>query len=286
MRLYDRLSKKEADDFALVLLSAGVHGFKTVRSDTGWEMHVADDQGMQAFRIIEQFRAENRADPARERDVGPRFHWRWSGVWGALLIACVHLAVYRGGDARAFYRVYAASADRILSGEWHRAATALLLHADIGHLAANVAGLLIFASAVCSVAGLGVGWLLVLLSGIAGNMGTAFLYQTDHVAVGASTAVFGAIGLLSTYQFTRRIRDRGHRLAAFLPFGAGLALLGFLGAAAHTDVVAHLFGFTAGIALGFGLPPAAQKADSRWHQSAALLLTTAVLALAWLAGIA
>jgi drug/metabolite transporter (DMT)-like permease len=45
-----------------------------------------------------------------------------------------------------------------------------------------------------------VGWLLILLTGVFGNLVNASLQLPGHIAIGASTAVFGAIGLIALYR--------------------------------------------------------------------------------------
>ena len=95
------------------------------------------------------------------------------------------------------------------------------------------------------------GWLLILASGISGNLINAYVYGYGHNSIGASTAVFGALGLLSSYQFLKKTQTPSTRFQALLPLGAGLALLAFLGSSSHTDIMAHLFGFLSGVLIGF-----------------------------------
>jgi membrane associated rhomboid family serine protease len=68
--------------------------------------------------------------------------------------------------------------------------------------------------------------------------------------VGASTAIFGAVGLLSALAIGRHRRGgiRGRR--ALTPLAAGLGLLAMLGTSARSDLSAHLFGLLAGLLLG------------------------------------
>jgi rhomboid protease GluP len=140
-------------------------------------------------------------------------------------------------------------------GEWWRAGTALFLHADVGHLLSNaLSGLLVF-SAVLTTIGRLRGWLLLVLASVAGNLAVAALnYPGPYQSLGASTAVFAGLGLLTG----RAIRvveqaDHPHRWRAiFVPLAAGLTVLGLLGAGGQrVDVGAHLTGFAAGLALGF-----------------------------------
>ena len=100
------------------------------------------------------------------------------------------------------------------------------------------------------VTGSGVGWLMILASGIFGNLMNALAYETGHMSVGASTAVFGAVGILCAFQAVNAARTgKGWKRTA-LVFGSGLALLAFLGTSARSDVGAHLFGFLCGVLMG------------------------------------
>ena len=98
--------------------------------------------------------------------------------------------------------------------------------------------------------------------------------RRDFVSIGASTAVFGALGALAVLPQLRR--------RAWVPLGAGMALLAFLGTSGRSDLAGHLCGFAAGVALGAGasrLPPL----RSRAAQAALALAVAAVPVLAWLA---
>jgi membrane associated rhomboid family serine protease len=166
---------------------------------------------------------------------------------GALVVA--YLATgSRAEDGEAF-RAGAADAARILAGEPWRAVTALTLHADLSHLVANVTAGAFLATAVCRTLGGGLGAILIVVAGAAGNLLNAVLRGPPHVSVGASTAVLGAVGLLSGLAFAR-VRRRTGRARAWLPLAAGLALLGMLGSDPRSDLGAHLCGFAVGVGLG------------------------------------
>jgi rhomboid protease GluP len=62
--------------------------------------------------------------------------------------------------------------------------------------------------AACDQLGPGVGLWLVLLAGTAGNALTAVAYGTQHNSVGASTAMFGAIGILAATRITDGTQPR------------------------------------------------------------------------------
>jgi len=66
--------------------------------------------------------------------------------------------------------------------------------------------------------------------------------------VGASTATFGAVGVLAALRLLRGDAPaRGKRWTAPV---AGVLLLAMLGAAPGADLAAHAFGFVAGAGLG------------------------------------
>lgn len=249
-KLYENLSREEADAYALVLSSLGLSFFRVKREWAGWSIWVAESAYPIARRNIERYRLENPGlAPLREPESPARIK-RFTAVWVVLILIFSYLAAGSGEAFRSVADSYGASAREILNGDVYRAATALMLHATPAHLAGNIAGIALFGTAVCATAGAGAGWLMILLTGIIGNLANAVLIQSGHVSVGASTAVFGAVGLLSAYQFVQKRRTPDRRIKAWLPLAGGLALLGFLGAGAHTDLTAHLFGFAAGIFIG------------------------------------
>ncbi len=140
-------------------------------------------------------------------------------------------------------------------GEWWRPATALFLHADVGHLASNLlSGIFVF-SAVLTTIGRRRGWLLLALASVAGNVVAAALnYPGPYRSLGASTAVFAGLGLLTgrAIGLARLDPRKGRWKAVLAPLAAGLALLGLFGAGGiEVDIGAHAAGFGAGLLLGF-----------------------------------
>ena len=145
-----------------------------------------------------------------------------------------------------------ADADRILLGELWRTVTALTLHANLAHVLSNAIGITLFLGALSSIVGPGLGSALVLLAGACGNLANALIHDSAHVSVGASTSVFGAVGMLGGLGLARRGRKKVSGRRAWIPVAAALALLAMLGAGEErVDVLAHLFGFLFGSVLGF-----------------------------------
>jgi len=139
-------------------------------------------------------------------------------------------------------------------GEWWRAWTALWLHADVGHLVSNaISGWMVF-SATIATFGLRTGWGLIAGAAIAGNLATVALHSGDNYrSLGASTAVFAALGLL-TGRAVRAMSRSGHPhrwRTLLMPLFAGLIVLGLYGAGGmEVDVLAHAMGFGAGLLFG------------------------------------
>jgi membrane associated rhomboid family serine protease len=142
-----------------------------------------------------------------------------------------------------------AQAAKIMDGQWWRLVTALTLHADWVHLASNLAIGGIFVIFLCREIGSGLSWSLLLAAGVLGNLVNAYVQSPDHSSVGASTAVFGAVGILAAISLVRYKNNL--RTRWMLPVAAALALLALLGTEGkNTDLGAHLFGFVYGVCLG------------------------------------
>lgn len=173
-------------------------------------------------------------------------------------------------------------------GEWWRTVTALTLHSDVAHVGVNLAVGLLFAAFVIPHLGAGIAWLCIVLSGALGNAMNAWGYRGEaHASIGASTAVFGALGILVGAEFVVRL-SAAHsrsRWQLVLPIGAGLALLAYLGAGEeqkNIDFMAHLWGFVMGLPLGaLARWLRLKERAPRWAQHLCAASAVALLAAAW-----
>jgi membrane associated rhomboid family serine protease len=146
-------------------------------------------------------------------------------------------------------QIGSANAVRILDGEWWRLVTALTLHSDVVHLLSNLTIGGIFVFLLCRELGSGLTWTLLLASGSMGNLLNAVVRSGHHNSVGASTAVFGSVGILAALSLVRYRRHLQRRWP--LPVASALALLAILGTEGkQTDIGAHFFGFAAGVGCG------------------------------------
>ena len=166
-----------------------------------------------------------------------------------------------------------ASAEAIMEGQLYRTVTALLLHADLGHLAGNLLFGAVFIHLVAGQIGTVWAWFGVFLAGACGNFLNAWLYfPNPHYSVGASTAVFGAIGLLFALPVGFWIRHAPHQVMRFwtMPIVIGLIFLAWFGTGSEgTDTSAHLMGFVCGLPVGliagwlFARPAKVQTAEDQ-----------------------
>jgi len=179
--------------------------------------------------------------------------WLYILVWAATLITVFH---FQSKDPSLADRYASSSIALIGRGEWWRPFTALFLHGDGPHIVGNLASGTVFGILVAKAIGPLKGWTMILLSGAVGNAVTSLITYPEHFSsLGASTAVFGALGILSgtgiIENFREDIRMPWVRVTA--PLLAGVVLLGWLGGAApgsNTDVFGHVFGFCAGVVAG------------------------------------
>jgi len=281
--LRENLTRKQARTYGLVCSVLNIR-HTISRSGENWTLSVAREDAARARAALSRYEAENPPpDPAEESR--PRLPVAFSGLWAAALLAGMHLARVTSANPDRVVSACGASAGAILQGEWHRTITALMIHADALHLVGNLVGIALFGTAVASLCGWGLGWLMVLASGGLGNALNAVFFRSGHLSVGSSTAIFGALGILSAIQFTRRIRIPGERLRAMLPLGGGLALLAVLGTAQNSDLLAHLFGFAAGMALGGVFALLMEAAPGRRCQFCALAAVAVAIGFSWACGL-
>ncbi len=150
-------------------------------------------------------------------------------------------------------------ATTIEAGEWWRAWTALLLHGDILHLASNLFFGAIFIYAVLPLLGTRRAWLAILGAAGLGNLvNNAFSLNPAVMTIGASTAVFATLGVLTACRAWDAVgRSLAQNLRrVLLPVGSGLALLALYGSGEadargqQIDYMAHLAGFLMGLLTG------------------------------------
>jgi len=239
-------SRRRADEWAVVLAAADIPHWLRQRLD-GWVVFVEPVDADAALDALAAYDRENA--PEREVEVAASRPFTIVGLVVALLLIGFFAVTGPRAERSAWFERGSADATRMMAGEWWRAITALTLHADAPHLAGNAAATVVLMTAVCWHLGPGVGLWLLLLAGAGGNAVTAAVHGGDHVSVGASTATFGAIGILAALRIIGGRAGAGGR-KSWVVIAASLALLALLGTGPHADLLAHLFGFLLGGGLG------------------------------------
>jgi membrane associated rhomboid family serine protease len=277
-------SPRRADDWALVLMAEGVPA-RLRRDADGLVVLVPEAFARRADETLARYEAENPPRPDRPAAAAPV--WPGATPANAALAVSVALVVFFVSvtgprDASVvWFALGSADAARIVAGEWWRAVTALTLHADLSHVLSNAVIGGFFVAWVLRVRGPGLGLLLVVLAGALGNLANAWARSAAHVAVGASTSGFGAVGVLAGYAMRARGGTRARRRPRWLPFAAGLGILAMFGSGAATDVWAHLFGFFAGTALGAASASLGPRPPGKAAQVVLLTVTLGLIALSW-----
>jgi rhomboid protease GluP len=168
--------------------------------------------------------------------------------------------------------------------EWWRAITALTLHVDPAHLLGNLIFGVLIGVAASRLLGPGVAWFAALFAGAFANYVEMLIAPASHRALGASTAVFAALGLLTGLAWTERLTFRERNWYRWAPLVAGVCLLTLFGAGGeHVDVLGHFLGFAFGVVAGWlcaiaGVPRSKGLATQILFGAAAALS----IGLAWL----
>jgi membrane associated rhomboid family serine protease len=275
-------SQRACAEAALVLAAKGIP-YETLEIGAECELLVPQAQLAAARDELERY-AQERAPVRRTRGVFTPFPGAeiGSGLYAAVLLLAAYCAGIQAFGADWFARGALDARPGAVS-DWWRAVTALTLHLDQAHLLGN----LLFGVAIGGLAGRafgpGIAWASILAAASIANYADMLLSPSTHRAVGASTAVFAALGLLVGFAWRHGLTLRDQFKYAYAPVFGGVALLALLGAGdAHVDVLAHALGFVAGVATGWlysrlGIP----RSRGRGAQIAAGAAALVGVALAW-----
>jgi membrane associated rhomboid family serine protease len=249
-RLFANLTEEIAKAYGLVLSASDIP-FKIESTDRISSIDVDPQHRSAACRSIARYLKNNKSFlENKPASLSPATYNTLSAVFVALVLVAVHWSIGPGDVRLTFVRSFGADASQILAGNLFRCVTALLLHTDTLHLLSNVFGIVIFGTAVVYHCGWGVGWLMILLAGAAGNWMTAGWYQQAHLSIGSSTVVFAAVGLSAALMSRIYAKRYKRSWRSWTPVAGGMALMGMMGVAPHTDLVAHFFGFVSGLLFG------------------------------------
>jgi membrane associated rhomboid family serine protease len=241
--------RQQADDWLLVLVAEGLSP-RLNRISHHYVVSVSFEESEQALAALSAFDLEN-LPSLPEVPALPVSTWGFTMALGVVAAWLWFLAIT--GDRRPdvlWFSRGSADADLILAGEFWRTVTALTLHSGFNHAIGNALFGGFFMGAVFGVLGPGWGVLMVILAGAGGNFATALFYGSAHSSVGASTAIFGAVGLLAGNSVIARRRTGRRRSQTWAPAAAAFGLLAMIGMSKQSDWVAHAAGLLSGGALG------------------------------------
>ncbi len=240
-------ASSQAEEWALVLTAAGIPN--AVEPDAGgWAVLAPADDAARAHAALAAYDEERRDEAQRRSAALEPYPWM-SGVALGLVLLWLFSVTGAPRSGSPWFERGAAAAGRVVAGELWRTVTALTLHADVVHVTGNAVALAVLLPPLVQRFGAGGALLLLLLAGAVGNVLAAMAHDARHTAVGASTAAFGAVGVLVALRIVPgEALMPGKRWTAPV---AGVLLLVTLGAAPGADLTAHAFGFVAGAVLGF-----------------------------------
>lgn len=280
--VFESRNRQSCSDRALVLSAARIP-HRLVDDGATAALVVPAQYSARAAQELQLYDEENppfRPKPAKQityQDAIP-------GVSGYVLIICA-IAWLAGYSIFGYNWFEAGRVDGALirGGEWWRTITALTLHSGARHLIGNLVFGVFFGFFAGRLLGSGVAWLAIIAAAASANAANTLLLESAHRSVGASTAVFAALGLVAGFvwrgEFMRQDRW-SYRLG---PIVGGLALLMFTGTGGpNTDIGAHFFGFVCGFLAGMLLVALGPVPTDRRSQSVAGAIALLLVAMSWI----
>jgi membrane associated rhomboid family serine protease len=277
---------RRAREHALVLEAVGIPCVLG-QHDGDHLVAVPPELAERAARELAQYAHENRGwRRPEEMPIALSAGWPAAIVW-CLTLALIDAAARGSAFGLNWLEAGDNQGDLVRSGQVWRTVTALTLHADIVHLLGNLVFGALFVALVCELLGNSLALLAVIVAGAVGNLASSWLHGQGFAAIGASTAVFAALGIVGAHRWQRRKLVRARGAASWIPLVASAFLLAYLGGGSEhgersIDISGHVCGFLAGALLGTLLGRfLPRKPSSRPAQVAFGLLAFALVAGAW-----
>ena len=273
---------KLARELALVLNSVGIPNRVVGNQHQQWIV-TGESHARAALEELSNYHRENLGRRKRESKLELYAGGTTQALVWAVVLSLLHILAQAHSFSMDWKHAGAVDGALIRAGEIWRPFTALTLHADVEHLVSNLAFGALFVVLLHQVLGSGLTWMTVVVAGAAGNFINAWIAGPELRSLGASTAVFAALGALTAVQWSRKLADSRGLAKRWMPLVAGLLLLGFngMGGVHHdpmtgiqrppddnTDVGAHIAGFLCGLLIGFGVwrLRLSGRIDDRWEQ--------------------
>jgi len=281
--VFESRNRRACADRALVLAAAEVP-HQVVDDLSGYALIVPAEYSAKATTEIRLYDEEN--PPERPRKVVP---YPYQNAVPGIVTYVASIIVFAWLSWNSAFGQDWLSAGRIdgvlvRAGEWWRSITALTMHADLRHLAGNIVFGSFFGFLAGRLLGSGVAWLAIIAAAATGNLMNTLLLESAHRSIGASTAVFAALGLTAGFVWRAKLMSQERWSYRAAPVVGGLALLMYTGTGGdNTDIGAHLMGFVCGFAGGMVLTLyRGRLTDPGWQKKAAIIAPATVI-LAWIA---
>ena len=274
--------RSEAELYALVLSAKGIE-LDIVQDADAFDLLIAPEDADRASEELTAHDSENQGQPTERKRVSPAPpNIEIALVYWAVLLF-FFAAARRDALSVQWLEIGSAQAGSIRAGEWWRTVTALFLHVSGTHLLSNLAFGTVFLLLLSQVLGPGMTSLAVVAAGAAGNALNALVRPEFHTSIGASTAIFAAVGLLAALRQKWRPGRMSPSFRDWIPLAGGVMLLALLGfSEEQTDILAHVFGFASGVCVGSLLGWWDRSwPDDRPVQRKSAWAAGAIVALAW-----
>ena len=267
-------------DWSLVLASQGIEAILQSDDPSHWSLIVDPGQETAALAAIHQYRVENRGW-TWNRNV-PGIDWQLHPAVVLWLVALALWHILASSESLHLLDVGLMDSSQVARGQWWRLFTAITLHRDFGHLAAN----LIFGFLMLGLAmgrfGAGLVLLATLLAGALGNVAGYLLRQHSYLGLGSSGMMMAAVGVLGLHSLGLWNSSRAAGKAILTTALSGFFLFILFGLSPDSDIIAHAGGFVGGLLTGgmLALMPVRIIKNNR-VQIAGGMLFLGLLVLSW-----
>ena len=281
--VFESRNPRACSDHSLVLTAVHIP-HRVIHDQSGFALLVPAAQSGDAVRELRLYENENPPSMPKPRPISD-WHDARPGVAGYIFVVCL-VAWLAGTAAFSSDWLAAGRVDGALirSGEWWRLVTALTLHSGLQHLLGNLVFGTLFGLFAGRLLGSGVAWFAIVVCAAGGNLLNTLLLDSVHRSIGASTAVFAALGLVAGYVWHAKLMSQERWVYRLGPIVGGIALLAYTGMGGgeeNVDVGAHVMGFVSGFVGGVLLVRTMYLLRSAKAQFTAGLLTLGIIAGAW-----
>lgn len=280
--VFESRNRQSCSDRALVLAAARIP-------------HQLIDDGVSAALVVpaeysyvavEELRLYDDENPPRRPKPANKIRYQDAVPGIAAYVLVISLVAWLAGYSVFGHDWFAAGrVDGVLirGGEWWRTITALTLHSGAKHIIGNLVFGVLFGLFAGRLMGSGVAWLAIVAAAATGNAINTLLLESAHRSIGASTAVFAALGLVAGFVWRGKFMAQDRWSYRFGPVVGGLALLMYTGTGGpNTDIGAHLLGFFCGFLVGMLLIALGPVPTDRRSQTVAGVLALLIVATSWI----